>query len=99
MTDTLTGSLTDLEILLALDFEHTPACEHSQHPVMHRPSDPARFIVGSRPCVHCGGTIPDYLICLSGWHHLGVAPIHCISCQGYADRDALLYIIRDLKGN
>lgn len=58
----------DLTILEALDFEPTLPCEHSGHERTHE-DEPATLLV--RKCCPGCGEVKKYMLCRSGWVHMG----------------------------
>lgn len=75
-------TVTELEILEALDFDHEPPCEHSCHETDHRHTGPAALVIdaGCRTC----GFRARLLMCRAGY--VSAVWIHCLECGATCDR-------------
>lgn len=83
-TLSLTSTETDTSVLLDLDFTPDLPCEHSTHATLHRPNDPAAWVVFN-VCPSCGRW-RRYLLCDSG-HELFMAADAMFECEFCAHID------------
>lgn len=93
----MTATTTDTDTIAGLDFSAELPCEHSQHPDIHKPDDPAMFLIRFQ-CPACDES-RDYLICLSGWEYAGRRGLLCRTTgRDRIPRDESWTILRVIGG-
>jgi predicted RNA-binding Zn-ribbon protein involved in translation (DUF1610 family) len=84
----------DLAIIEALDFDHTPQCEHSNHD-NHPMHGGSAFALISAWCPGCGDAVHLYL-CRPIWEQ--ARRLRCGECGIVATRDEMWQIIALVGG-
>lgn len=98
-TTALPDTRTDLEVIEALDFEHTPGCEHSRHSRgVFGHSGPAWALVRvSRAC--CTGESTSIYLCKGAWVVAFETGLTCSLCGMTSPRDNIWTILAYVNGS
>ena len=75
----------DLEIIEALDFDHEPACEHSQHGQRSVHDGPAAVLVEAIECPNCGDPAFTLYLCEPFWRAARDIGVFCQDCRHVFD--------------
>ena len=70
----------DVELIEALDFEHAPACEHSQHASGDAHDGPAAVLVEAVECPTCGDPAIVLYLCETFWRVARETGVMCEWC-------------------
>jgi len=72
----------DLEVIEALDFQHAPNCEHSQHTSGVGHDGPAAVLVAAVECPTCGDPAVTLYLCEMFWRLARETGVTCEWCLG-----------------